>query len=283
MKFFYGWIIPFMWASLISVVLYALLQDRVCIVDGGGMMPNLSKGEIVLLEKAEKILRNDILLIDYPLRRPNQTAVSTLKRCVGLPGDTVEIRGKKLFINGVSQRTDFCQFDRKFSFFSESEFKAAAYRYKIFPAKQGTMTQTVAVPERLFNRIKSENIIKNVSDDVLPDDMFDMCLFPFSAFVYWNRDFYGPFVVPKKGLTLKLSKTTYIYYQFLLENYEGCTVVYKDYKYYIDGKLAEYYTFKNDYYFVLNDYRDDVSDSRTFGRVRQDFILGKYFYGGIFR
>ena len=90
MKFFYGWIIPFMWASLISVVLYALLQDRVCIVDGGGMMPNLSKGEIVLLEKAEKILRNDILLIDYPLRRPNQTAVSTLKRCVGLPGDTVQ-------------------------------------------------------------------------------------------------------------------------------------------------------------------------------------------------
>lgn len=283
MRFLYAWFLPFVLAFIISLVLYALLRDKVYIVDGGGMMPNLSKGEMVLLKKAEKISKNDILLIDNPLRRPNQSPKNTLKRCVGLPGDTVEIRSKNLFINGLLQRADFCQFDRKFSFFSTDELNVAAYRYKIFPAKQSNMTQTVAVPERLFKRIKSENIVKNISDGVLPEDMGDRCLYPFSPHCFWNRDFYGPLVVPKKGLTIKLSFQTVVYYKFLFEKFEGITVVLKDHKYFVDGKPAETYTFKNDYYFVLNDYRDDVSDSRTFGPVRRDLILGKYFYSGIFR
>ncbi|MBQ3657071.1 MAG: signal peptidase I [Bacteroidales bacterium] len=282
MKFYYGWFLPFVLAFIISSLLYVAFRDNVCIVRSGGMMPTIVKGEILLVKNAGKIQKNDILLIDNPIRRDNKKDIHTVKRCVGLPGDTVEIKAKKLFINGELQRTDFCQFDRKFCFFSINELKTAARRYNIFPVNNTDMTQTVAVPESLFKKIRKENIIKNFSDNVLPDDLADRSLYPFSRLYNWNRDFYGPLVVPKKGLTLKLSIKSLILYRFLIEKFEGVKIVVQDNKFYIDGKPVLTYTFKHDYYFVLNDYRDDVSDSRTFGLVQRDLVLGKYFYSVIF-
>lgn len=273
-KFVYRWFLPFLLAFITVLLFYLIFKSNVCVVGGKGMNPTLFKGQTIILSNVSEIKKNDILLIENPVHKN----IPALSRVVAFPGDTVKIDQKRLFVNGELQQSDYCQFDRKIFFFSEDEFKAAVNRYKIILPRGDIsgISVSVAVPPQLFNKIKSENIIKHISDDVLPDDMTDKYLFPYSSFLAWNKDFYGPLVVPKRGMKIKITVKNYVLYRLLLEKYENAGMEYRDGDIYCDGKIVNFYTFKNDYYFLLNDYRDDVSDSRTFGPVPEKVMKGIY-------
>ena len=276
-KFLYRWFLPFVLAFILSLFLYLFFKDKICYVGGNAMNPFFKKGQIVLVKNATDIKKNDIVLLDNPLRKSEQSQKLSLKRCVALPGDTVEIIDKKLYVNHRLQDSYFCQFDRTFFFYSQKEVEIAKSKYGIYLDKNEDMTKTVAISEPLFLKIKSDNILQHVSEEVISNDLSDKCLYPFSTFFSWNRDNYGPVVVPKKGMTIKMCLKYFVFYRYLLEKFEGVKVIYKDGSFFSNGKPIEHYTFKGDYYFVLNDYRDDVSDSRTFGLVKSELILGKYF------
>ncbi len=276
-KFLYQWFLPFVTACLISFLLYLALKDYVYVIDGGGMNPNFFSGEIVIVKNDDGIRRNDIVMIKNPLVKSTSDKKHTLKRCVALPGDTVKIFEKKLFVNGKPQDESFCQCNRKILFFSKDEIRAAHKRYGIFSKEVSSMDTVVPITEKLFLKIQTENLIKNISTEVMPKDMFDRHLFPYSTYFSWNRDFYGVLVVPKKGMTVKMNVANAVFYKFILEKYEAPNLQVKDGKLYVNGKVSDSYCFKHDYYFLLNDFRDDVSDSRTFGPVPEDFITGKFF------
>ena len=275
-KFLYGWFLPITLSFTLALVGYLIFRDNVCVVNGDGMNPNFLNGETIAVRKFQHVKINDILLIDSPLKRQKKKPNYSLKRCVALPGDTVKISEKKLFVNGNLQSSDFCQFNRRVMLFSKEEARVAVATYGITAGKITNMTQIIPISERVFNRIQHDSLLRYVTTDITSKELSDRCLYPFSSFFRWNKDFYGPLIVPKKGMTIKLTTSNIVFYRHLLENFENTKLEYKNGQCYINGKVTENYTFKKNYYFLLNDYRDDPSDSRTFGPIPEDLIFAKY-------
>ncbi|MBR4440446.1 MAG: hypothetical protein IKS00_02740 [Bacteroidales bacterium] len=239
------------------------------------MYPSASSGDIVYTKKAENIKVGDFLLIDNPLDKKHSVPRKSLQRCVALSGDKIQIFSKRLYINDVLQNSDYCSFDTKILLLNDGELDAAHKLYKLFPDDGELVNTVLVVPEKLRQRIVSDSVLHHVDISVVPPYMADRKLFPYSRYFNWNKDFYGPVVVPAKGMKIKLDVANYVFYKYIFDNSEKCDVQYHDGQFIVDGKPAQTYTFRHNYYFLLNDYRDDPSDSRTFGPVCEDDIRAK--------
>ncbi|HET9747464.1 MAG TPA: signal peptidase I, partial [Chitinophagaceae bacterium] len=99
--------------------------------------------------------------------------------------------------------------------------------------------------------------------------------FPYDTVHRWTRDNFGPVWVPKKGETLNLTRDTFAIYERVIRNYEGNDFYMKDGKFFLNGAEVTSYTFKMDYYWMMGDNRQDSQDSRYWGFVPEDRIVGK--------
>lgn len=238
------------------------------------MAPTLTEGQILFVTEPQGIVRGDIALVRNPYVKGDKSL--TISRCMAMPGDTIVIQAKKLYVNSRAQKHEFCQFNRKVMLLSPAEIHAARNIYGILPQGDPNVANILPVAEPLYRKILSDSILRHISTDIVSPELHDRNLFPFSSFLRWNRDYYGPIIVPKKGLTINLSISNIIYYKSLIVNFEGSVLEYRNGVCYIDGTAAEKYTFKRNYFFFLNDYRDDVADSRTFGPLPGQYIVSKY-------
>ncbi|MBO4244751.1 MAG: hypothetical protein J5882_06845 [Bacteroidales bacterium] len=273
--FVYRWLLPLGAAIVCAIVLWIFVGNHVYRISGRAMFPFADDGDWVYAEKPDDIQCGDILLIGNPLDYRHSSPRISYSRCIATPGSKVQIYSKRLYVNDELQQGVNISFDAEVLLLNEADKRAAVDRYKLVPENQILTNTKYVVSQNLFNRMVSDSVLPHVRQSVLPVYLYDDKLFPFSHQFNFNKDFFGPVVVPSKGMKIKLTPSNYLVYKFLFLHAEKTKVEHRDGIFYVDGIKSDSYTFKHDYFFMLNDYRDDPSDSRTYGPVADDEIVAR--------
>jgi signal peptidase I len=294
----------------------------------------------------QKIKRNDIVVFNWPVDtlvhwmdpskgtdfKPLDKKTNYVKRCVGIAGDTLEVRDGYVYINGKQNilpdraklqfynkvyskkglstqkllRYTDKEFERKFiiNFSSQSQIEKVM-RYAVNNPKKIKdnefiiTTSDEGVPQWIINgyrldikeistKIRKANITDEIAAKLRKDSEVDSVvkvinprgnkgnnMFPQATNLSWNTDNYGPIYIPKKGTTVPLNMNSIPFYERIIDDYENNQLEVIGEHIFVNGKKSTSYTFKQDYYWMMGDNRQNSLDARSWGYVPFDHVVGK--------
>ncbi|MBN2485185.1 MAG: S26 family signal peptidase [Bacteroidales bacterium] len=206
--------------------------------------------------------------------RPIDKEDNYIKRCVGVPGDSLQVIGGIVYINGEQEPA----FEgRQFLYYVYTQGGISNKRLKemgIYSDEINKSGNTIFAP-LTQQMIETLQRYKNVSKiEKFKWDFVDYNIFPSDAQYPWSLDNFGPIYIPKAGVTVALDMQSLPFYNRIIGHYEGNKLEVKDSAIYINGEIATSYTFKQDYYWMMGDNRHSSLDSRYWGYVPENHIIG---------
>jgi signal peptidase I len=295
-KFHYGARIPN------TAVAFPMVHDT---IPGIGVKSYLNKPQIpyMRLPGFQEIERNEIVVFNWPVDtvkqffdrsgerydKPIDKKSNYVKRAVGLPGDSLSIIDGKVHINSQAlQLPGRAKTQYSYYGYTKGEGFNPRYLYQEFDITDGygydpqtNRFVIQALTEQGYRRLRNHPNVASIERYADSAGVKDASLFPNDRKNNWNVDNFGPIYIPKKGETVELNARSMPYYKAIIETYEGLEMGITNKlslngtQVLLNGQPITSYTFKQDYYWMMGDNRHNSEDSRSWGYVPANHIVGK--------
>ncbi|HXB41613.1 MAG TPA: signal peptidase I [Bacteroidia bacterium] len=254
----------------------------VVVIKSPSMEPTVKQGEWFFIKRFFTPERNDIVQVSLPFSEKDtaQEKIKSFKRITGMPGDSLSVVDSRIYINGkqVPENKFFLHnYIAKIKTQSDSSLFAEAgitQKYLI----DDSCVYLLCLTEKRFTELltgkKFYSLVSNAEDSAL----YDENIFPFNPQIKWNKDFFGPLYIPKKGDVLKLDTSNIKLYGRLITDFEGNSLKIEKNQILINETEINTYKVKQNYYFVTGDNFDSSIDSRQWGFVPENKLKARLLF-----